>query len=85
MNQPLAILLYRATCAKCRVISLAIVWLSLGTVRRVPVASAAARQLREERGIPEGKLALITPRRVFAGRSAVSALLTLPLTMWSNL
>jgi hypothetical protein len=52
------ILLYRATCAKCRVLSLAIVCLSLGWVRRVPLASPEAGRICEARGLRPRKLAL---------------------------
>ncbi len=81
MNNARAILLYRATCAKCRVISLALVWLSLGAVRRVPLSSPVARELCDEHRLQRGKFALITDQRTFEGWHAVSRLLVLPLAL----
>lgn len=62
-----ATLLYRATCAKCRGLSLAVVWLSLGWVRRAPLSSPEATRLHEEHGVRPGKLALVGSQRMFSG------------------
>jgi hypothetical protein len=61
------ILLYRATCAKCRVLSLMLVWLSLGWVRRLPLMSPEAAALYEAHSLQRGKLAVIGYGRIFTG------------------
>jgi predicted DCC family thiol-disulfide oxidoreductase YuxK len=53
-----AILLYRASCPKCRLISKAIVVLSCGRIRRVPLDSATARALYDRFGEPQARIAL---------------------------
>ncbi len=72
-----AILLYRSTCAKCRVISLAVVCLSVGLVRRVPLSSPEAGRLYEEHGVRPGKLALVGGERMFTGWYALPGVLAL--------
>jgi hypothetical protein len=67
MNTPGAILLYRATCAKCRILSLVVVWLSLKWVERVPISSPRANALYEAHDLQPGKLALIGYQRIFLG------------------
>jgi hypothetical protein len=52
------ILLYRATCAKCALISKALVVLSGGLIRRVPRDSPTARALHERFGEPTARIAL---------------------------
>jgi hypothetical protein len=78
MNQARAILLYRATCAKCRGISQVIVWLSLGWVRRIPLSSPEAVSLYGKYGVRPGKLALAGCERMFSGWRTVPALLVIP-------
>lgn len=65
------ILLYRGTCAKCRLISRLVVGLSLGLVRRVPVLSPEARDLYDAYFIKSGKLALVGKGRMFTDARAV--------------
>jgi hypothetical protein len=52
-------LLYRANCPKCRFLSAAIVVLSCGWVRRIPVDSPEALQLYNRFGQTRGRLALL--------------------------
>jgi hypothetical protein len=80
MSTPGALLLYRGTCAKCRRISLAIVWLSLGYVRRIPLSSPEASQLCARHGLLPGKLVLVGQQRVFAGWRALGGLFVLPVS-----
>jgi hypothetical protein len=71
-------LLYRATCAKCRTISLAIVWLSLGSLRRVPLSSPEATRWYEERNVRPGKLVLVDQQHIFSGWRVLPGLFALP-------
>lgn len=72
-----AVLLYRATCAKCRGLSLAVVWLTRGWVRRIPLASPEASTLYAQHGVQPGKLALVVHQRMFVGWSVLSGLATM--------
>ena len=83
MRMPSAFLLYRATCAKCRGMSLAIVWLSLGYVRRIPLSSPEASRLCKRYGMQPGKLALVGQQRIFTGWRAFPGLFALP--VWAIL
>jgi hypothetical protein len=53
------ILLYRDTCAKCRLSSRAVMLLAGGRLRRVPVDSAEALSLYARFGVPPGRLAVV--------------------------
>ena len=65
------VLLYRSTCPKCRALSLAIVLLSLGWVRRLPLASVDAVKLYNAHSMRPGKLAVAGYGRMFAGWSVI--------------
>lgn len=77
MRWPGANLLYRSTCAKCRVMSLAVVCLSGGLVRRVPLSSPEASRLYEEHGVRPGKLVSVGGGRMFTGWYALPGVLAL--------
>jgi hypothetical protein len=74
-------LLYRATCGKCRVLSAAAVALTLGLVRRVPLASPEALGLYERHRVRPGKLALVTGRGMRTGWRVVYGIALLPLLL----
>ena len=77
MKTPGVILLYRATCTKCRALSLVVVSLSLGSVRRVPLSSPEASTLYEAHSMRPGKFALVGHRRMFTGWRAFPGLVAL--------
>jgi hypothetical protein len=60
-----AVLLYRSTCGKCRVLSRFIVCLSLGWVQRVALLSPGALAMVDAYGLPRAKLALIGYGKAF--------------------
>jgi len=66
-----SVLLYRGSCARCRVLSRLAVLLTLGTLRRVPLDSDEADRLRQLYPVTRGKLALIDGRRVVHGARVV--------------
>lgn len=53
------VLLYRATCSKCRWMSASVVALSCFSVRRLPFDTLEAQQIYARFGQPLGKLALL--------------------------
>ena len=61
------ILLYRATCGKCRTASMALVVLTCGCIRRVPVDAPEAMSIYERFHQPPGKLALVYRERFRTG------------------
>jgi hypothetical protein len=61
------ILLYRSTCPKCRALSLAIVLLSVGWVRRLPLASVDAIKVYDAHSMRPGKLTVVGYGRAFSG------------------
>jgi hypothetical protein len=63
-----SVILYRATCGKCRLLSHLATAMSFGSLRRVPLDAPEADVLRSRHGIPRGKLALIHRDRVTSGR-----------------
>jgi len=67
LTRPL--LLYRATCPKCRRLSALLVALSLGWVARVPAQSSPAARLYARFGQPSGGLALIYRDAFHGGRT----------------
>jgi hypothetical protein len=75
MTRPL--LLYRATCAKCRFISLAMVCLSLGWLRRIPLSSPLASALYRRHRVRPGKVALVGYRRMLVGWRVLPGLVDL--------
>lgn len=68
------VLLYRATCPRCRFLSRLLVGLSLGTLRRIPVDSDEARELYDLHGQERGKLAVLHRGRFTTGGRIVPAL-----------
>lgn len=70
---PDAILLYRASCRKCRLLSRLAEITSCGTIHRVAMDAAAAEQLYERRPETRGKLALFAGERVWSGIGVVPA------------
>lgn len=63
------LLLYRATCPKCRLLSALVVAVSLGWVLRVPAQSSYAARLYARFGQSPGGLALIYGGAYHAGRT----------------
>jgi predicted DCC family thiol-disulfide oxidoreductase YuxK len=70
---PEAILLYRASCLRCRWLARLATTVAFGAMRRVPLDSGAARQLYERLPQTRGKLALIEADRVWIGVEVVPA------------
>ncbi len=75
MTDPRPVLIYRSTCAKCRRLSRAVVILTLGRVRRIPLASLEAAALYQRHGVRPGKLALAKGGRMFTGLNVFRGLL----------
>jgi len=85
MAKPSLVLLYRATCGKCRALSLALVLLSLGWVRRVPLSSPEASEIYSE-DLRPGKVVLVSNHGVFTGWHTLPGLLAVPLlTIFSQI
>lgn len=78
INRSGAFLAYRATCAKCRTISLVMIWLSLGSLRRVPESSLEAKRWYEQHNVRPGKLVLVGQGHMFAGWRVLPGLFALP-------
>ena len=78
MASPSPVLLYRETCGKCRCLSLAVVVLSLGRIRRLPIASREARSIYETHNVEPGKLMLVLHRRTLTGWRVLPGTLMLP-------
>lgn len=74
MNRP-ALLLYRSTCGKCRILSAAVVVLACGAIRRVPAASPEAARLYASFDQPPGQLAMISGDTFHTGRAIPRAFL----------
>jgi hypothetical protein len=72
-RSPRAVLLYRATCPKCRVLSQLAVLLSLGRINRIPLDSARAAALTERDPALARKLTFIAPGRTTTGWRVVPA------------
>jgi len=70
---PEAILLYRASCLRCRWPARMATVASLGGMRCVPLDSEAAQQLYERLPQTRGKLALVEADRVWIGLEVVTA------------
>jgi hypothetical protein len=71
----LPVLLYRATCPKCRIASTAIVVLSCGRIRRIPIDSPEAHRLYTQYGQLPGKLALLCRGQFRTGSAIPLAML----------
>ena len=68
-------LLYRATCPRCRTLSLLAVFLSLGRLRRVALGSVEAESLCEARPEACGRLSVAVAGELYTGgRFAVGLL-----------
>lgn len=72
-----AVLLYRASCRRCRFLSRLAVALSFGAMRRIALSSDAAQQLYQQHPETRGKLALIDGEYVRCGLRVVPAGLAL--------
>lgn len=68
------VLLYRATCLKCRLLSGLLVVLALGTLRRVANSSGEAERILRLGGGSPRKVALFDGRRLSSGSSVLLAL-----------
>ncbi len=68
-----AVLLYRASCRRCRLLSRLSVALSFGALRRVPLDSEEAQRLYESYPATRGKLALIEGARCRTGARVIPA------------
>ena len=79
----LPVLLYRATCGKCRVLSLLLRVAALGRLQRVPIASAEADLLYSRRPGTRGRLALVRNTVVITGPPMAVALLRHVLETWA--
>jgi hypothetical protein len=80
---PRPVLLYAGACPKCRFLSALLVWLSLGSLRRVPLDRPDAEQFydrdhREARGRP----AIVEDRRIIYGWRLILALPRLIARSW---
>lgn len=86
------ILLYRTRCAKCRVFSALLVFLSAGELRRVPYDCPEALQLYEHFGATHGRLALVVWDGMYEGpivftvawRAALAALARRLEQLWAG-
>jgi hypothetical protein len=70
-----AVLLYRATCPKCRLASAVVVTLACGRIRRIPVDSPEALGLYARFGRPAGTLALLYRGDLRTGRAIPRSIL----------
>lgn len=61
------VLLYRATCPKCRFLSKVVVLAGLGRINRIPIDSAAGIYMLERRGLPNTKAVLLWTRGTACG------------------
>ena len=77
-----ALLLYRHTCRKCRVLSRLLVGLSLATIERAPISSAQADAVVRAYPHSKGKLALVKADRIVTGLPVVPAALACLFTAW---
>jgi len=68
-----AILLYRASCRRCRWLARLATAASLGGMRRVPLDSEGAQRLYERWPQTRGKLALIEADHAWTGLAVVPA------------
>ena len=70
MNTSIGVLLYRRTCAKCRILSQLVSMLSRHTLDRVPLDSDRAAAYLQRYPTARGKLVLITTEGHAVGRRA---------------
>lgn|GEM_PF-1463513 len=77
-----AVLLYRASCRRCRLLSGLSVVLSFGALRRVPLEGAEAQRLYECYPATRGKLALIERERCWSGARVPSAAAGVAIRCW---
>jgi hypothetical protein len=77
------VLVYRATCRQCRVISAIATGVGCGFIRRIALDSAEAEALGAVTGVPRGKLRLHVSSQVFTGVSILPAVCLAPLiVLW---
>lgn len=77
-----ALLLYRHTCWKCRVLSRMIVAMSLAAIDRAPITSAQADVVLRAHPDSKGKLALVRGSRIVTGWWVAPAAIWCLLTCW---
>ena len=70
-----AVLLYRDTCGKCRLLSRLAVAASLGRLARLPLSSPGAAALLRRAPMARGKLVLIDGERLVTGWRVIPAAL----------
>lgn len=83
MTTSLPALLYRATCPRCRVLSLLAVGATLGSIRRVPIGSAEANGLYALQPAASGRLALATGQAIATGRRLALRLVWEAVQAWA--
>lgn len=82
LDQRRPILLYRATCRKCRLISRAIVILCCGRIRRAPLDSPTALALYDRFGEPPARIAVFHRGAFRAGRAIPASIAAAFLPLW---
>ena len=81
MSRP-ALLLYRHTCRKCRVLSRIIVALSFAAIDRAPITSTQAELVQRACPDSKGKLVLVRGSRIVIGWWVAPEALWCLLTRW---
>lgn len=77
-----SLLLYRATCPKCRLLSRIVVVLSCASVARAPISSPEAELVTQMYPHSKGKLALLDRDRIVTGWGVVPAVLSCLIRTW---
>lgn len=75
-DAPLTILLYRDTCARCRLLSRLAITASLGALVRVPLSSPLGTRVLQDVPAARGNLVLLRDRRMVVGWRVIPVVLS---------